>query len=57
MSFGGIFSNRVDSTFGLLMTLMIPPKVLRACDVEFETYDVLSNEAVRQKIKVKPRFG
>ncbi|CAM9972984.1 unnamed protein product, partial [Laminaria digitata] len=26
-------------------------QVLRACDVEFETYDVLSNPGVREAIK------
>lgn len=28
-------------------------QVLRACDVEFETYDVLTNPAVREAIKVR----
>lgn len=28
-------------------------QVLRACDVEFETYDVLSNQGVREAIKVR----
>lgn len=31
-------------------------KVLRACDVEFETYDVLTNPGVREGIKVKHAF-
>lgn len=28
------------------------PQVLRACDVEFETYDVLTNPGVREAVKV-----
>lgn len=33
------------------------PQVLRACDVEFETYDVLTNPGVRDGVKVRSKSG